>query len=239
MGPWKPPITAGARTVPLFLIVLAALVAFASYSMGTYQERQQLKDPAVRLEVALQDVRAGSLGTARRLLTPLADSGSASAQYWLADLYEYGLGVGRDPQKAVELLTKAAGQGFVPAEERLGEIYLHGSLVLQDLTLAQKWLGKAAATGNDVAQYDLSQIFDRGLGVPADPVQAYAWAAVAAAHGNALAQRERDRILASLSPKQVTEAEARAKQIDDSQTAPAAADTASGSVTPARPATSK
>jgi TPR repeat protein len=239
MGPWEPPTAADARTAPLFLLVLAVLLALASYSMGTYRERQQLKDPAVRLEVALQDVRAGSDDAARRLLTPLADAGNATAQYWLADLYQYGLGVGRDPQKAIELLTKSAGQGFVPAEERLGEFYLNGSLVLQDLTLAREWLGKAAAAGNDIAQYDLSQIFDQGLGVPADPVQAYAWAAVAAAHGNALAQRERDRILASLSPEQVTEAEARARQVSASQTAPAAAGTTSGSVTPARSATSK
>jgi TPR repeat protein len=131
----------------------------------------------------------------------------------LPDLYQYGLGIRRDPQKAVDLLTKAADQSFVPAEARLGEIYLHGRLVLQDLNLAREWLGKAARAGDDVAQYELSEIYDRGLGVQADPVEAYAWAAVAAARGNALAQRERDRILTGLSAEQAAKAEVRAKEI--------------------------
>jgi TPR repeat protein len=213
MDPSNSSTTTGTRAAPFLVLLIAMLLALGGYLTARYTAQEKLQDPAVRLNVALQALQSGSDETARQLLASLATAGNATAQYWLADLYQHGLGGERDPQKAVDLLTKSANQHFVLAEERLGEVYLHGRLVLQDLTLAREWLGKAAADGDDVAQYELSQIYDRGWGVQSDPIQAYAWAAVAAAHGNALAQRERDRILTGLSPDQVKEAEARAKDI--------------------------
>jgi TPR repeat protein len=239
MGPWNSTTTTGAQKTPLFLLLITVLLGGAGYLVGSYHERQKLQDPAVRLEVALQAFRAGYDDAAFRLFTPLAEGGNATAQYWLADLYQYGLGVQRDPQKAIDLLTKSAGQGLVPAEAHLGEIYLHGRIVLQDLKLAREWLGKAATAGDDVAQYDLSQIYDRGLGVQADPIEAYAWAAVAATRGNALAQRERDRILTSLSVEQVNKAEARAEEITRAPMLPGGAGVNSGSASLAQSAAKK
>jgi TPR repeat protein len=201
------------RTAIAFLILLATLLALSGYVVGLPIAWQNPKDPAVRLEVAIQALRTGSDEIAARLLTPLAESGNATAQYWLADLYEYGLGVPQNPQKAMDLLTRSAVQSFVPAETRLGEIYLDGRLVLQDVEKAREWLETAATAGNDVAQQELSQIYAQGLGVPADPIEAYAWAAIAASSGNGRAEWERDRILTNLSADQVTRAEARAKQI--------------------------
>jgi TPR repeat protein len=195
------------------LFPFVILFAFAGFWIGSRFERQKLQDPAVRLEIALQALRGGYEDAALRLLNPLAASGNATAQYWLADLYEHGLGVQRDGQKAVDILSKSAEKGFVPAETRLGEIYLNGRLVIQDLQLAREWLGKAAIGGDDSAQYQLSHIYERGLGAVPDTVEAYAWAAVAASRGNALAQRERNRILASLSAEQAAQGETRAKQL--------------------------
>jgi TPR repeat protein len=218
------------------LVLVFVILAIVGYFVGSYTERQKLQDPSVRLGVALQAFREGYDDTALHLLTPLADGGNATAQYWLADIYQYGLGVRRDPQKAIDLLTKAASQGFVPAEQRLGEIYLHGRLVLQDVKRARDWFGKAAVAGDDSAQYELSQFYEQGLGAQADPVEAYAWAAIAAEHGNALAQRERDHILASLSPEQVTKAEQRARQIIGTLGQPAGAGVKTDASSPNPPA---
>jgi TPR repeat protein len=228
-------LTTGAQRVSSLLFLLVILIALAGYWVGSHFEREKLQDPAVRLEVALQALREGYDNTALRLFTPLANAGNVTAQYWLADLYEHGLGAERDPQKAIGLLTKSAGQGFVPAAARLGEIYLYGRLVLQDLQLAREWLSRAAMAGDDIAQYELSQIYERGLGVPADPVEAYAWAAVAATRGNALAQRERDRILASLSPEELARGEARAKEIVRPVASPTEASVNAGPTRPAQP----
>jgi len=55
---------------------------------------------------------------------------------------EIGLGIARDPTKAIELYKEAAEQNIIAAEARLGEIYLNGELihpttVRQDLTLIE------------------------------------------------------------------------------------------------------
>jgi TPR repeat protein len=218
------------------LVPLLAVLAIVGYFVGLYAERQKSQDPSVRLEVALQAFQEGYDDTALYLLTPLADGGNAMAQYGLADMYQYGLGVRRDSHKAIELLTKAASQGFIPAEQRLGEIYLHGRLVLQDVTLAREWLRKAAVAGDDSAQYELTGIYEHGLGVQADPVEAYAWAAVAAAHGNALAQRERDHILTGLSAEQAAKAELRAQEINGSAQQPVGAGVKADASSPNPPA---
>jgi TPR repeat protein len=225
MDPRSSLTTTGRQIMSSLLLLFVILFAFAGFWIGSRFERQKLQDPAVRLEIALQALREGYDEAALHLLNPLAESGNATAQYWLADLYEHGLGVQRDGQKAVDILSKSAEQGFVAAETRLGEIYLNGRLVIQDLRLAREWLGKAAMAGDDSAQYQLSRIYERGLGVLPDTVEAYGWAAVAASRGNALAQRERNGILASLSPEQAAQGETRAKQLVGQIAPPASAGT--------------
>jgi TPR repeat protein len=59
-------------------------------------------------------------------------------------LTELGLGVSRDPAKAIAFYKQAAARGEVQAEVRLGEIYLKGDLVSPDFSLAKSYLDKAA-----------------------------------------------------------------------------------------------
>jgi TPR repeat protein len=157
--------------------------------------------------------QAGDNQAAIALFGSLADKNNASAQYWLAHMTELGLGMPRDPAKAVELYKKAAGQGLDAAELRLGEIYLDGDLVTPDFAEAKIYLEKSAYQGDAHAAMLLGQMYRIGLGVTAQPTEAYAWSEVGALEGNALAKRERDAALRKLSAADQISAIARAGEI--------------------------
>jgi localization factor PodJL len=192
------------------LVILLLLVLPLGYLGGSYLVRHALADSQMRLDLASKALSGGFDRMAVRLLTPLAETGDAQAQYRLAILYEQGSGTPRDGKRAVGLYRKAANQGLVSAQDRLGEIYLRGTLVLQDLAKARQWFEKAAMAGNLDAQLELAHIYERGLGVTQDHIEAYAWNAVAAATGDTLAADQRDRNLRTLSVDDQVKAEARA-----------------------------
>jgi Sel1 repeat len=87
-----------------------------------------------------------------------------------------GLGVPRDPDKAIELYKKAAAGDVVLAELRLGKIYMHGDLAPPDFTLAMSYLQKAAYHGDPRAAMLLGQMYRLGMGTDVDVRRAYAWA---------------------------------------------------------------
>ena len=156
--------------------------------------------------------QAGDNQAAIALFGSLADK-NPSAQYWLAHMTELGLGMPRDPAKAVELYKKAAGQGLNAAELRLGEIYLDGDLVTPDFALAKTYLEKSAYQGDAHAAMLLGQMYRIGIGLTAQPTEAYAWSEVGALEGNALAKHERDADLRKLKAADQSAAIARAREI--------------------------
>jgi len=81
--------------------------------------------------------------TAFKLLKPLADQGNPEAQFYIADMYQFGQGVKSDLPEAVALYRKSAEQGFVEAEVKLGAMYKSGAGVKQDDAEADKWFHKA------------------------------------------------------------------------------------------------
>jgi TPR repeat protein len=169
------------------------------------------------LQYAVQRLRSGYDKAADAMLTPLADEGNPKAQYSLSDIYENGLGVKPDMQRAVALLEKSAAQGFQPAVRHLGGLYLRGNETLnetlQDFQKAQIWLHKAAITGDAEAQHELGQIYALGLGVPANRPKAYAWYENASVNGDGLSKHLRDELLTHMSPAEMAAGEQRAKDI--------------------------
>lgn len=82
----------------------------------------------------------------------LAQRGSATAQYSLANLYAQGLGATRDHKKALDWYQQSARQGHVAAQLRLARIYFIGDNVPQDNIRAYAWLYLAAAQGNEAGR---------------------------------------------------------------------------------------
>lgn len=156
------------KITPGWLLGFMAVALLAALYVGQYAERSRPVAPQTKVQHAIQALQSGYDQNALAILKPLAGAGNPKAQYWLADIYENGLGVTRDMTTAVALLEKSASQGFLPAERRLGALYLRGNETLQNFGKAQTWLHKAALAGSGEAQRELGHIYALGLGVAAD-----------------------------------------------------------------------
>ncbi|MBR0777577.1 SEL1-like repeat protein [Bradyrhizobium diazoefficiens] len=99
---------------------------------------------------------------ALRIFRPLADKGSASAQYHLAMLYDDGNAVAQDPTEAVRWYRKAAEQADPRAQYRLGQHYATGKGVEKDLDKARIWYGWAAARRHPDAEFRLGMLLILG-----------------------------------------------------------------------------
>jgi TPR repeat protein len=131
---------------------------------------------------------SGDYAAALRYWKPLADQGTAAAQYKLAGLYQSGLGVDRDSVLAATYIRKAADQGWAEAQSSLSDLYAVGQGVPLDYAQAAIWGRKAAEQGLAVAQYNLGYSYESGQGVPQDYAQALIWYRRAADQDFATAQ---------------------------------------------------
>jgi hypothetical protein len=127
--------------------------------------------------------------TAIKEFLPLATAGDSEAQYYLGEIYGFGLGVPEDDKKSVDWYTKSAQQENVPAQGMLGTIFLNGSEVIpQDYKQAAYWLTKAAEQNDADAQYNLAIMHHDALGIPQDFNKAVFWYRKAAEHGFGIAK---------------------------------------------------
>lgn len=76
---------------------------------------------------------------ARHCFSLAADKGYAPGYYYLGGMFEDGLGVERDPQKAASLYYQSAKQGHALSQINLGHLYAMGSGVDEDVTRAIEW----------------------------------------------------------------------------------------------------
>ena len=104
-----------------------------------------------------------------------AEKGDTEAQIGLAALYSRGIGVTRDPAKAVKWLRKAAEAGVARAQCLLALDYANGEGVKMDKVEAARWLKRAADQGLAEAQQDLGLCFANGDGVERSDVEAANW----------------------------------------------------------------
>jgi TPR repeat protein len=215
-GPRPPPQpvapTVIATGITFFALLLFALLIQAF--LGAVRSNHAPPIPGEdRLSYAERAFRQYDYDTAGKAFSDLAGKGNGLAQYWLGHMTELGLGMARDPRKAIALYEQAADRGVLAAELKLGEVFMRGDMLPPDFRKAKIYLDRAAYHGDARAGLDLSEIFQRGLGVPANPVEAYAWAEVAALEGNVPARRTRDASLRDLQPDDQRLASARAGEI--------------------------
>lgn len=146
--------------------------------------------------------------TAIRVFQPLADGGSAEAQYAIGRLHAIGAGFKKDNKVAVTWFAMAARQGHIEAQTALAEKYLSGTNGLtQDFAAAATWFRKAADHGVAESQFKLGQLYAEGRGVPRNFVAAHMWFNLAAAQGHNGAAAKRSLVSLKLSPVQITQAQ--------------------------------
>lgn len=101
--------------------------------------------------------------------------GSAVGTFSLAYIYEYGLGVELDINKAIELYEKSANGGYVNAMFNLGLIYLNGTKTKGDPTKSKFWFRKAAEMGDAEAMVYLGESYLIGDSVMQNHDEAIFW----------------------------------------------------------------
>ena len=115
-----------------------AIIAFCLCAAGAFAG--PLEDGAI----AYQN---GDYSKALRLWQPLAEQGSAPAEYGVGLIYDLGKGVPQDYAEASRWYRLAAQQGYSFAQFGLGSLYFAGRSVPQDDVAAYMWLSLAAAQG--------------------------------------------------------------------------------------------
>jgi len=117
----------------------------------------------------------------------MADSGCPYSQCILGLMHKKGLGVSKDPGKAVAWFEMSAQQGFADAERWLGHMYLTGEGVTKDQKKGSEWLKKAAAHGVAEAQWELGNLYSKS-DAPLRVAEGKEWLKKAAAAGLQKAQ---------------------------------------------------
>ena len=153
-------------TPAVFLLAAAILLSFSAPA-------------AADRDAGIAAYNQNDYETARRALTPEAESGDADAQYYLGLMYVKGRGVQKDAKTAAAWFRKAAEQGKAEAQFDLGHLYRTGAGVPHDDAKAVFWWTKAADNGDTFAQSSLADMYLDGDGVERDLVQAYKWTVLA------------------------------------------------------------
>ncbi|MDX2346925.1 MAG: tetratricopeptide repeat protein [Legionella sp.] len=97
------------------------------------------------------------------LLEEKAALGDPTAQFALGQLYQHGVSVEKDNEKAVEYYMQAIAQQDLRAEYTLGLFYLNGEENgTPDYEQALGWFNDAAFKGNPDSQYVLGYLFENG-----------------------------------------------------------------------------
>lgn len=130
----------------------ASILALACLAAATPEARADAADRSARLARALDRLEAGDSATARRLLEPLAQDGSAMAETLLGGLYARGMGAPRDPPAAVAYWWRAAQRGYAPAQLALAQALAAGQGAPAAPESALRWALLAARGGDDAVR---------------------------------------------------------------------------------------
>ncbi|ACE06309.1 hypothetical protein Aasi_0950 [Candidatus Amoebophilus asiaticus 5a2] len=122
-----------------------------------------------------------------------AKQGNILAQTNLGYMYENGLGVKQDNERAVEWYKNAAEQHYPIAQNLLGDMFytrkgVWFSYPEHYYQEATKWYRAAAEQGYALAQANLGYMYRKGLGVQLNNAEAIKWYKAAASQGNIAAQ---------------------------------------------------
>jgi hypothetical protein len=106
----------------------------------------------IKTSIADCEIRGGeyvaydrsNYATALKVWLAQAKSGNPKAQTYVGEIYEKGLGVPANYQKAAEWYQKAADQNYSSAQMNLGFLYEKGLGVKQDTRISNKWYNLAA-----------------------------------------------------------------------------------------------
>jgi hypothetical protein len=163
-------------------------------------------DPRAAYEVSVRLSEPTGAGANQQAVTWLeraAAAGLAPAQLTLGGLYEKGIGVAKDPQRARIWYLAAARKGNAKAMHNLAVLWAQGAGGKLDYTIAADWFRRAAVHGLADSQFSLAVLYERGTGVELNPGEAYKWYGLAARQGDPNAIRKRDEVAQQLDARRL------------------------------------
>ncbi len=104
-----------------------------------------------------------------------ADNGSAISMYNLGELYENGIDLPIDYEKALHYYNKSSKENYGEAYYKLGYFYLNGIGVDAYYYLAYDYLYRGSGIGSSNAMILLGTMFEKGLGVDQNYNTAVKW----------------------------------------------------------------
>ena len=108
-----------------------------------------------------------------------AQQGDASAQFNLALLYHFGLGVDKNINIAVYWYERSAANGDSKAQNNLGHLFYEGYEVKKDIPRAVHLFKLAARQGISSAQLNLGRAYTKGIGIKPDLLNGFIWISMA------------------------------------------------------------
>ncbi len=137
---------------------------------------------------------------------PYPNAKKPHAQLALAEMYDQGIGVKVDPQKAFAFYKLSAVAGHPDAQNALAIYFYSGELVGKDHTIARRLFDAASSQGQSDAMFNLALMMQKGEGGEVDLVKSYVWLSLAAKLGHTKAPAAATRLEAKLTPAQKTQA---------------------------------
>jgi TPR repeat protein len=131
---------------------------------------------------------SSNLVNANKWYSKAVTSSHGPSLFRLGRLFELGLGVTQDYEKAIELYNQSAMTGSNDALNALGNIYQKGHGVESDVAKAFGYYQNAAENGDSKAQFILGTIHENGEIKCRDLLEAFKWFSMAASQGNENAQ---------------------------------------------------
>ena len=123
------------------------------------------------------------LAVINNVLQPACEEGNQDAIHWMYLAYDYGLGVEKDSEKALEYLKILAGYGYPDVQYVLGTCYRDINEGRMNRK-AVKWFTKAAKQGDVEAMWGLGECYEGALGVRHNDRKAFLWYKRAAERGH-------------------------------------------------------
>ena len=121
--------------------------------------------------------------TAGYWYTRLAENKNPDAMCQLGNMYESGLGVNVDHNRAFSLYSEAAELGNTSAKANLGAMYYTGVGIGKDYNKAFYWTKEAAEQGNGFSEYLLGLMYVNGEGTAKDENEGLYWLNRSVEHG--------------------------------------------------------
>lgn len=144
-------------------LITTILITWPLLTLATPANAEELdlyeivRNPVIGNYKGYAEFKMGHYDNARAIWEALDEKGNGQAGFNLGILYEDGLGVEQDNQKAIEYYEKAATAGSGKAQYRLGLLYSAGIKTPKNDTKAYKWLTAAAEQGDEDASALLEQ----------------------------------------------------------------------------------